>query len=185
MTQQSPPLINPVPQPTRTYLWPVRAISLLLLVQAGGLVAISLHWISQIDWDHELEDVLPSVTAIEAGSFGILCLLLAALALLAGIGFFFLRSSAWLAAMIGQGLLLAGSLTVHFSAQSALRNSFYIYLIMIYAMLMVLYLNTHDVRVTFLVRRSTTPQFDDEFIRSEGLQTEIPLTERSDEHPDY
>jgi len=185
MTHQSPSLPTPLPPPTRTYLWPVRAISLLLLVQAGGLVAISLHWMNQIDWDQELEDVLPSVAAIETGSLGILCLLMAGLILMAAVGFFFLRPSAWLAAMIGQGMLLAGALTVHFSAQSALRNSFYIYLIMIYAMLMVLYLNTHDVRVTFLVRRSATPQFDEEFSRSERLQTEIPPIERSDEHPDY
>ncbi len=185
MTHQFPSLSTPVPQPTRTYLWPVRAIGLLLLVQAGGLVAISLHWMSQIDWERELEDVLPSVVAIETGSFGILCLFLAGLALLAATGFFFLRPSAWLAAMLGQGLLLAGALTVHFSAQSALRNSVYIYLIMIYAMLMVLYLNTHDVRVTFLVRRLATPQFDEEFSRSERIQAEMPPIERSDEHPDY
>src|SRR4051812_28465338 len=86
-----------------TPLWPIRAISLLLLIQTIGLFSISLYLFSHIDWQSEFNGVALSVAALETASFIGFFVPVAALMLFAAIGFFFLWRVAWLIAMITQG----------------------------------------------------------------------------------
>ncbi len=59
-----------------------------------------------------------------------------------------LRRKGWLLAAIGQGLSVAVCLWLYSELQP-----WYVYPIMAYCTLMILYLNSHDVRMMFLPRR--------------------------------
>lgn len=135
-------------------LWPIRAISLLLIIQAIGLLGISLYLFSSVDWESEFNDVALSVNALETASFIGFFVPVAAFMIFAAIGFFFLWRIAWLIAMITQGSSLFGALSIYFTFTSALSQARFIYLIMLYSIVLVLYLNTNDVRITF---QSKTP----------------------------
>ncbi len=68
----------------------------------------------------------------------------AVLTLLSGLSFLLLRRKGWLLAAIAQGLSLAVCLWLYTLFQPG-----YVYPIMAYSILMILYLNSHDVRVVF------------------------------------
>ncbi|MBX3013989.1 MAG: hypothetical protein KF832_20880 [Caldilineaceae bacterium] len=148
------------------YSWPLRIISLLLLVQTAGLALITLFFLRRVDWEEELADTVPSVAALDLIVWTAVVAPLVLLLLATAIGFFFRRTFAWHAAMTLQGLMLLGSLTIYFFTDSHLRNSHLLYLTMLYCILMVLYLNTSDVRMAFHVRHTETAvDDDDEFAR--------------------
>ena len=125
---------------TTGYRWPLRAISLLLFLQMLWLCGITAYFAQQIDWEQELADPMAVVAP------------LAVLLLVTAVGFFFRRRFAWHFAMTAQGIMLLGSLTIYFFTVSHLRDSHLLYLSMLYCILMVLYLNTSDVRMAFHVR---------------------------------
>ena len=174
-------MTNPVtPQPTvlpRVRQWQIHAVSLLLLLQAIGILGISLYLFSRVDWDLEWSDVTLSATALEIASFLFFFVPLAVMLIFAAIGFFFLWRAAWLMAMIEQGLSLFGCLAIYFTFESALNNSNFIYLLMFYSILMVLYLNNNDVRISF----QTKPTLAD--VEPTGEIDPIPTDERADERP--
>jgi hypothetical protein len=85
--------------------------------------------------------------AIEAVAF-ILFVPSAVLTLLSALSFLVLRRRGWLLAAIGQGLGLAVCLWLYSRFQP-----WYVYPIMAYCTLMILYLNSHDVRVVFRRKR--------------------------------
>ena len=154
------------PQLTTNYIWPLRAISLLLFVQMASLCVITAYFLKQIDWELELAGTAPSVAALDLIAWTASVTPIAILLLITAIGFFFRRSFAWHSAMTLQGLMLLGCLTIYFFTNSLLRNSHLIYLSMLYCILMVLYLNTRDVRMAFHVREiEIDSDDDDEFTR--------------------
>lgn len=137
---------------TTGYRWPLRAISLLLFLQMAGLCGVTAYFLQQFDWEQEMADPMLSVAALDVLVWTAVVAPLAALLLITAIGFFFRRSFAWHFAMTAQGIMLLGSLTVYFLTNSHLRDSHLLYLSMLYCILMVLYLNTSDVRMAFHVR---------------------------------
>jgi hypothetical protein len=146
MAHLSTPSLNPTPQPN---LWPVRAISLLLIVQALGLIGINAWLLSGIDWEREFAFVFLSLTALDTLSFSTMFTLIAVVSFFTAFAFFLRRRSAWLVAMTIQGAILFCCLWIYFLTTSHLRASLFIYLIMLYSILLVLYLNTTDVRQAF------------------------------------
>jgi hypothetical protein len=127
----------------------VRAISLLLIVQALGLIGINAWLLSGIDWEQEFAFVFLSLTALDTLSFSTMFTLIAVVAFFTAFAFSLRRRSAWLVAMTLQGVILFCCLWIYFLTASHLRASLFIYLIMLYSILLVLYLNTTDVRQAF------------------------------------
>lgn len=132
------------PEPVATARRPVRAIGLLLMLEAAGIVAFGAYEILRVDWRRVVETrAMPSREVVET-----LALVLFApavvLTLLASLGFLLLRRRGWLLAAISQGMAVATGLWLY-----AEYEPVYVYPIMAYAVLMILYLNVHDVRAVF------------------------------------
>lgn len=128
---------------------PVRAVGLLLVLQAAGLAAIGAYefWqvISRMDWQRmPLQTPPPGV--IEAAVFAFF-VPSAVLMLVSAAGFLLLRRRGWVLAALSQGLSLAVCLWLY-----GLFGPYYVYPIMAYCVLMILYLNSHDVRAFFHVQ---------------------------------
>jgi hypothetical protein len=143
-------------QPTRS--WPVRVASLLLLLQAGGLVTIHFLNLRRLDWTFIDLDTGAMVSAIPdanvaALSFAFLFVPSAVLAVLAAIGTLFLWRTGWLLAMLTQGLTLLVCLLSYFHERPAI-----IYPIMLYTVLMVLNLNSFEVRAAVHNRQEQNRQ---------------------------
>jgi hypothetical protein len=69
---------------------------------------------------------------------------------MSALSFLFMRRKGWLLAAIAQGLSLAVSLWLYSWFQPP-----YVYPIMAYCVLMILYLNSYDVRMVFLSGRGS------------------------------
>lgn len=173
------------PAPVKTNLWPIRLISLLLMLQGVGLLALSLVWVMQVDW---LQDpvLFPAEAATAERVFlGLFLLPVAFLLLLAAVGFLFLQRAAWLTAMLTQGYILFNGLSNYFAEGSTLRESHLLYGVLLSSILMVLYLNSNDVRQTFSLRHSALHPpvlSEQEFERIERRLPQPP--ENRDEHPE-
>jgi hypothetical protein len=132
---------------------PVRAIGLLLILQVAGILGIGAYefWqiLSVLDWERVRLDAMPRPT-LEAVAFALL-VPPAALMLLSAMSFFILRRRGWVLAAISQGLSLAVCLWIYTEF-----GPYYVYPIMAYCVLMILYLNSHDVRVVFHVNREAS-----------------------------
>lgn len=132
---------------------PVRVIGLLLILQVAGILGIGAYEFSQILSGLDLErvrlDALPRGT-LEAAAFALL-VPSAALMILSAMSFFILRRRGWVLAAIAQGLSLAVCLWLYTEFKP-----YYVYPIMAYCILMILYLNSHDVRVVFHVNRDAS-----------------------------
>lgn len=130
--------------PASTSRRPVWAIGLLLLIEAAGIVAFAAYELSRVDWRRvAAAETAPPTEVVEA----LLLVLFApavALMLLSALGFLLLRRRGWLLAAISQGLAVATALWIY-----AEYEPLYVYPIMTYAILMILYLNVHDVRAVF------------------------------------
>ena len=132
------------PEPDRESYRPVRAVGLLLMVEAAGIAAFGAYEFSRVDWRRVLSaQVVPSPEVIEALAL-ILFVPGVALTLLSALGFLLLRRRGWLLAAISQGLVVATCLWLYTEYEPV-----YVYPIMAYAVLMILYLNFHDVRAFF------------------------------------
>ena len=133
--------------PDKTSDRPVRAIGVLLILEVIVIVALGGYEFFQLDWRAiDLDD--PSQREIEAAVFALL-VPSAVLTLMSAMSFLFLRRRGWLMAAIGQGLSLAVCLWLY-----TLFQPDYVYPIMAYCILMILYLNSYDVRVVFYPRRN-------------------------------
>ena len=131
-------------EPVSTSRRPVWAIGLLLMLEAAGIAAYGAYEILQVDWRRVVSTrTMPSREVVET-----LALVLFApavvLTLLAALGFLLLRRRGWLLAAISQGVAVATGLWLY-----AAYEPVYVYPIMAYAVLMILYLNVHDVRAVF------------------------------------
>ncbi len=125
---------------------PIRAVGLLLILQVICLVGLGAYEFVQVDWQRVRLEVPPQ-QVIE-----VLALVLfapsAVLTLLSALSFLLLRRKGWILAAIGQGLSLAVCLWLYSQLQP-----WYVYPIMAYCALLILYLNSHDVRTVFHPRR--------------------------------
>jgi hypothetical protein len=122
---------------------PVRAIGLLLAFQVVCLVTLGAYEFLQVDWQGVSTETAPSQQAIEALTL-ILFVPPAVMTLMSALSFLLLRRRGWLLAAISQGLSLGVCLWLYSQTQP-----WYVYPIMAYCILMILYLNSRDVRVVF------------------------------------
>jgi uncharacterized membrane protein YqhA len=133
-------------EPNKAAYRTVKLIGLLLILEVVALVAIGGIEFFQIRWGglnlqgSRHNDVEIAVYAMFVPS-GILTLMSA-------FSFLFMRRRGWLLAAIAQGLSLAVSLWLYSWFQPS-----YVYPIMAYCVLMILYLNSYDVRVVFLSKQ--------------------------------
>jgi hypothetical protein len=130
-------------EPDRTSYRPIRAIGLLLVLEVVGLAILGAYEFTRVDWRRINPEVLPSQAVIEVAAFA-LFVPPAVLTLLSGLSFLLLRRKGWLLAAIAQGLSLAVCLWLY-----TLYQPGYVYPIMAYCIPMILYLNSHDVRMVF------------------------------------
>lgn len=142
---------NRVMEPDSASYRPVKAIALLLLLEAIGLVGLGVYEFSQVDWTRVNPEAL-SRSAAEAAAF-VLFIPPAFLTLVSALSFLFLRRRGWLLAALAQALSLAVCLWLYSEF-----GPVYVYPIMGYCVLMVLYLNSHDVRMVFQPRRGPAKQ---------------------------
>src|ERR671917_2068068 len=126
---------------------PIRVIGLLLILQVVGLAGLGAYEFTQVDWQRVQTGTALSRQAIEVLAFA-LFVPSAVLTLLSALSFLLLRRKGWLLAAIGQGLSVAICLWLYSELQP-----WYVYPIMAYCTLMILYLNSHDVRIMFRPRR--------------------------------
>ena len=117
--------------------WPVRALTLLLVVQGLGLILIGLFSIDHTAGFWEI---------LDDSSFYATLPPLGVVALIAAAGFLRLRAGAWVMAMLVQGLALLVALIFYFRYRP---QNLLIYGMMVYALIMVLYLNYAEVPAIF------------------------------------
>jgi hypothetical protein len=134
-------------EPAEISYRPIRVIGGLLVLEVIGLAVLSAYEFTQVDWRSVRLDATPPQQVIEVLAFA-LFLPSAVLTLLSALSFLLLRRKGWLLAAIGQGLSVAVCLWLYSTLQP-----WYVYPIMAYCVLMVLYLNSRDVRMTFYPRR--------------------------------
>ncbi len=124
---------------------PVRAIGLLLMLEAAGIAAYGAYLLSRVDWRSVVAArEVPSGEVVVEALLLVLFAPAVVLTLLASLGFLLLRRRGWLLAAISQGAVVATGLWLY-----AAYEPVYVYPIMAYAVLMILYLNVHDVRAVF------------------------------------
>ncbi len=132
------------PEPASTSRRPVRAIALLLMLEAAGIAAYGAYELSRVHWRSVVAArEVPSGEVVEA-LMTVMFAPAVVLTLLAALGFLLLRRRGWLLAAISQGAVVATGLWLY-----AAYEPVYVYPIMAYAALMILYLNVHDVRAVF------------------------------------
>ena len=126
-------------------------IGLLLILEVIGLVGLGAYEFLQVDWQQvDFDD--PSQQVVEVAAF-VLFVPPAVLTLLSALSFLLLRRRGWLLAAIAQGLSVTVCLWLYTQFQPV-----YVYPIMAYCVLMILYLNSQDVRVVFHPRRYAAKQ---------------------------
>jgi hypothetical protein len=148
---------------------PVRVVGTLLLLQVVGLVSIGVYLFTSIDWDRllaliegqvqtqgarvSLDIHLPGPLEKQLGqaiAFVIFFLPPAVLLLVAGLSFILLRRRGWLLASVAQSVVLLACLFSYPDPRPG-----FAYPIIAYCILMVLYLNSRDVRAVFHSKRIT------------------------------
>ena len=129
-------------EPGKTSYRAVRAIGVLLILQVIGLVLLGGYEFLQVDW-RGIELQGQQHRAVEAAVFA-LFIPSGILTLLAALSFLLFHRRGWLLAAIAQGLSLAVCLWLY-----SLFQPGYVYPIMGYCILMILYLNSQDVRMVF------------------------------------
>lgn len=126
----------------------VGIVSGLLVLQAVLLVGGVLYRAALVDWHVEFSALPGSPEAVEAilaiAVFGPMAIM----AVAAAICFLIRLRTAWALAMVTQGLCLAGSLSLRLGQGVSLTYA----AVMLYSMIMVLYLNSSEVRLAFRIR---------------------------------
>ena len=132
--------------------WVLRVIAMLLMLQALVLLTTSVIYVTRLDWPRELNNVMLSARALDTFlSVGLLAPL-GVIELATASSMWRGRISAWLQAMIVQGVLLIFCLSSYIAGQI----DQYIYLLMLTCIMIVLYLNANDVRLAFNSRQPNT-----------------------------
>ena len=118
-----------------------------MILQVIGLVGLAAYEVVQVDWQRVQAEAAPPPQVLEVLAFA-LFVPSAVMTLLSALSFLLLRRKGWLLAAIGQGLGLAVCLWLYSQFQP-----WYVYPIMAYCTIMILYLNSQDVRTMFHPRR--------------------------------
>ena len=138
---------------------PVRVVGALLLLQLVGLVGIGVYLFSSIDLDRLLALMDDQVQTLpgplekqleQAILFAIFFVPPAVLLLVAGLSFMLLRRRGWLLASVAQSVILLACLFSYPDPRPG-----FAYPIIAYCILMVLYLNSRNVRAVFHSKRIT------------------------------
>ncbi len=137
-------------EPVEVSYRPIRVVGVLLILQLVGLAGLGAYEFTHIDLQRVRLDATPSQQVIEVLAFA-LFVPSGVLTLLSALSFLLLRRKGWVLAAIGQGLSVAICLWLYTELQP-----WYVYPIMAYCTLMILYLNSHDVRMMFRPRRDAT-----------------------------
>jgi hypothetical protein len=172
----------PALPPVKPNLWPLRLISLLLTLQAASLLALGLVWVRQVDWLQDPVQWPASGPVAERLLLGLLLLPVACFLLLTAVGVLFRQRAAWLTAMLAQGFILFNGLSNYFADNSTLPDSHLFYLILLSAILMVLYLNSNEVRRRFTLHHALLappPLTESEFERLE-IRLPTPVENRDE-----
>jgi len=123
--------------------WPVTAISLLLLLQSLALGSLGLFFLTPLGPQWQLTPEVLSAHlafALKGGGF----LLFALLILLVAFSFLRVHRGAWLNAILLQGIGLLTALGFYFYGRHA-----FAYIMMVYGIGMVIYLNHAEVQAAF------------------------------------
>src|SRR5215213_2414330 len=135
-------------EPNKAAYRTVKVIGVLLILEVVGLVVIGVFEFSQIHWRGlELESQQHQAAEVAVYALFVPSVILT---LISALSFLFMRRRGWLLAAIAQGLSLAVSLWLYTWFRPG-----YVYPIMAYCVLMILYLNSYEVRVIFLPRRDS------------------------------
>lgn len=151
-------------KPDKVSYRPIRVIGLLLILQVIGLAGIGVYEVASVDWDQAVfeqdgsEETIETESdrATEAVIFVGFFLPPAFLIFFSGLSFLLLKRRGWLLAAVAQGLSLGSCLFIYTNPE--IETGGYVYPIMIYCILMILYLNSQDVRVVFHSRRGPVQQ---------------------------
>ena len=143
---------------------PVKVVGLLLILQMIGLVGMGTYEFTRIEWDQLVFEQQGSEVTVETDSeqvaqaviFIVFFFPPAVLMFIAGLSLLLLKRRGWLLAAIAQGLSLGICLFIYTNPE--IETQGYIFPIMIYCILMILYLNSQDVRVLFHSRRNSAQQ---------------------------
>ena len=157
-------------KPDKTSSRPIRAVGLLLILQAIGLVGLLAYGLLQVDWQQVRSDsqqglvveIQPDssqqegeegsgLEAARAIGAAILFLPSIVLAILGALGFLLFSRRGWLLASLAQTLSLGACMELYYN--SVWENPAFVYPVMLYCILMILYLNSSEVRVVFHSRR--------------------------------
>lgn len=133
-------------EPDKASYRTVKVIGVLLILEVVALVAIGGFEFWQIHWGG-IDLSGTGHGEVEKAVFA-LFIPSGVLTLMSAFSFLVMRRRGWLLAAIAQGLSLAVSLWLYSWFQPG-----YVYPIMAYCILMILYLNSNDVRVVFLHER--------------------------------
>jgi uncharacterized membrane protein (Fun14 family) len=131
---------------------PVRVISLLLVLQAVGLAGIAAYGVLQLDWQ-QLQAGASSHQEIQAARAITVLIFFATptlLALVGALGCLFSFRWGWILAEFAQALSVGACLILYSD-----WNPSFVYPVMLYCIVMILYLNSQDVRVLFQSRPVT------------------------------
>ena len=114
------------------------------MLEAAGIAAFGVYEFSRVEWRRIVAArEAPPPEVVETLVLVLFAPALA-LTLLSALGFLLLRRRGWLLAAISQGIVLATALWIY-----AEYEPVYVFPVMAYAVLMILYLNVHDVRAVF------------------------------------
>ena len=122
-------------------------IGLLLILEVVLLAGIGAYELSRVDWQSVEAETSLSQQTVEVLVFA-LFVPPAVMTILSALSFLLLRRRGWLLAAIGQGLSLGVCLWLYTEFLP-----WYVYPIMAYCVVMILYLNSQDVRTIFYPRR--------------------------------
>ena len=140
-----------------------RLLGVLLILQVGAMVGIGVWLFSRIDWDRVIELTnkqgqiqVQSIDGAllkpleQAILYFIYFLAPAILLLLAGLGFVLLRRRGWMLASVAQALIMMACLFFYTDPRP-----WFAYPIIAYSILMILLLNSRDVRAVVHRKRVT------------------------------
>ena len=152
-------------RPGKTSSRPIRVVGLLLILQAIGLAGIIAYGILQVDWQQiqsdpsqqgELVLEIPPdspqqqdavLEAAKAIGVAVLFSPSIVLAIIGALGFILFSRRGWLLASLAQTLSLGACLELYY--EPFWNNPAFVYPVMVYCILMILYLNSSEVRVVF------------------------------------
>jgi len=140
-------------EPDKASYRTVKVIGALLILEVIGLVFIGAFEFWQVRWGGLAFEDQPHDT-VEVAVYA-LFLPSGVLTLMSAMSFLFMRRKGWHLAAIAQGLSLAVSLWLYSWFQPN-----YVYPIMAYCVIMILYLNSREVRVAFLPRQDREASYD-------------------------